>query len=324
MKFASLNRGRDGALVVVSKDGRRYQTVPEIADTMQYALDNWNTVESALQDVYTALNADENSGTPVDVNDLHSPLPRAYEWIDGSAYINHIVLVRKARNAEPPATLKTDPLVYQGGSSVFLRPTQDIPLKNVDWGCDFESEICVVLDDIPMGTSGADVDKHIRLVMLCNDVTLRNLIPPELAKGFGFFNSKPATAFSPLAVTPDELGELWQEGRLHLNMKTILNGEVFGDVESGPEMHFSFRDIVTHVCKTRSFCAGTIVGSGTVSNVDTSRGSSCLSEKRMLEIIATGSASTSYLKDGDHVQIEMFDTNGDSIFGQINQTVKEI
>ena len=175
-----------------------------------------------------------------------------------------------------------------------------------------------------MGTSGADVDKYIRLVMLCNDVTLRNLIPPELKKGFGFFNSKPATAFSPIAVTPDEIDEFWKDGRLHLNMNTILNGEVFGDVESGPEMHFSFRDIITHICKTRSFCAGTIVGSGTVSNVDTSRGSSCLSERRMLEIIATGSASTSYLKDGDHVQIEMFTPDGQSVFGQINQTVKEI
>ena len=324
MKLGSLNTGRDGQLIVISKDNSRYTTVENIASTMQYALENWASVEPLLQERYTALNDDATMRSPFDNEMVHSPLPRAYEWIDGSAYINHIVLVRKARNAEPPATLKTDPLVYQGGSSVFLRPTQDIPLKNVDWGCDFESEICVVLDDIPMGTSGADVDKYIRLVMLCNDVTLRSLIPGELAKSFGFFNSKPATAFSPIAVTPDELGEHWREGRLYLNMKTILNGEVFGDVESGPEMHFSFRDIVTHICKTRSFCAGTIVGSGTVSNVDTSRGSSCLSEKRMLETIATGKPSTSYLRDGDHVQIEMFDTTGHSLFGQINQTVKEI
>ena len=323
MKLGSLNHGRDGKLIVISKDNTRYVEATGIADTMQHALENWDVVEPQLNALYDSLN-NGSTGTPLDTTTLHSPLPRAYEWIDGSAYINHIVLVRKARNAEPPETLETDPLVYQGGSSVFLRPTQDIPLKNFDWGCDFESEICVVLDDIPMGTSGADVDKYIRLVMLCNDVTLRNLIPPELKKGFGFFNSKPATAFSPIAVTPDEIDEFWKEGRLHLNMKTILNGEVFGDVESGPEMHFSFRDIITHICKTRSFCAGTIVGSGTVSNVDTSRGSSCLSERRMLEIIATGSASTSYLKDGDHVQIEMFTPDGQSVFGQINQTVKEI
>ena len=318
MKLGSLNHGRDGKLIVISKDNSRYVEATGIADTMQHALENWTSVEPQLEALYDSLN-DGSEGTPLDTTALHSPLPRAYEWIDGSAYINHIVLVRKARNAEPPETLRTDPLVYQGGSSVFLRPTQDIPLKNFDWGCD-----CVVLDDIPMGTSGADVDKYIRLVMLCNDVTLRNLIPPELKKGFGFFTSKPATAFSPIAVTPDEIDEFWKEGRLHLNMKTILNGEVFGDVESGPEMHFSFRDIITHICKTRSFCAGTIVGSGTVSNIDTSRGSSCLSERRMLEIIATGSASTSYLKDGDHVQIEMFTPDGQSVFGQINQTVKEI
>ena len=238
MKLGSLNRGRDGALIIISKDGTRYKEVEHIAPTMQYALDNWNKVEAKLQSVSNEL--EDGSGLPLDTKDLHSPLPRAYEWIDGSAYINHIVLVRKARNAEPPETLRTDPLVYQGGSSVFLRPTEDIPLKNEEWGLDFESEICIVLDDIPMGTTGADVDKYIRLVMICNDVTLRGLIPPELKKGFGFFNSKPATAFSPYAVTPDELGADWIEGRLHINMKTWLNGDLFGDVESGPEMHFSF------------------------------------------------------------------------------------
>jgi fumarylacetoacetate (FAA) hydrolase len=324
MKLGSLNRGRDGALIVISKDGTRYSEVENISPTMQQALENWSDVESKLQKVYTQLNENMNFGHSLDTTELHSPLPRAYEWIDGSAYINHIVLVRKARNAEPPETLRTDPLVYQGGSSVFLRPTEDIPLKNEQWGLDFESEICVVLDDIPMGTTGADVDKHVRLVMLCNDVTLRSLIPLELKKGFGFFNSKPATAFSPFAVTPDELGDNWIEGRLHINMKTWLNGDLFGDVESGPEMHFSFRDIVGHICKTRSFCAGTIVGSGTVSNEDTSKGSSCLSEKRMLETIADGHPTTSYMTDGDHVQIEMVNNDGESIFGQINQTVRQV
>lgn len=321
MKFASLKGGRDGQLAIVSQDNQRFITVPEIASTLQYALDNWSEVESKLDEVYAELNADSHLGSPVTISDLHSPLPRAYEWIDGSAYINHIVLVRKARNAEPPATLKTDPLVYQGGSGTFLAPTQDIPLLNPKWGLDFESEICVILDDIPQGTTGKDVDKYIRLICICNDVTLRNLIPLELQKGFGFFNSKPSTAFSPFAVTPDELDKSWKEGRLMLNMKTILNGNVFGDVEAGPEMHFSFRDIITHICKTRSFTAGTIVGSGTVSNEDVSRGSSCLSEKRMLEKINTGEFTTAYLQDGDRVQIEVFAENGRSIFGQIDQKV---
>ncbi len=324
MKFASLKGGRDGQLAVISQDNQRFITVPEIAPTLQEALDNWNTVEPQLQEVYARLNSDSSLGTAVNVEELHSPLPRSYEWIDGSAYINHIVLVRKARNAEPPSTLKTDPLVYQGGSGTFLAPTQDIPLIDSNWGLDFESELCVILDDIPAGTTGKDIDKYIRLICICNDVTLRNLIPPELKKGFGFFTSKPSTAFSPFAVTPDELGDSWIDGRVHLNMKTILNGEVFGNVEAGPEMHFSFRDIIGHICKTRGFTAGTIVGSGTVSNEDVSRGSSCLSEKRMLEKINTGEFITSYLQDGDHVQIEMFDKNGASIFGQINQKVVQV
>ena len=266
MKFATLNNGtRDGKLLLVSRDNSRCR----LMTFQRCLLDNWNDY-AELENVYKRLCTGEIVGNPVDVSLLHSPLPRAYEWIDGSAYINHIVLVRKARNAEPPETLRTDPLVYQGGSGTFLRPTEDIPLINSAWGLDFESEICVVLGDTPIGTAGEAVDEHVRLVMLCNDVTLRNLIPPELKKGFGFFTSKPSTAFSPFAVTPDELGEHWREGRLNLNMKTIYNGSVFGDVESGPEMHFSFRDIVGHICKSRAFTAGTIVGSGTVSNEDTS------------------------------------------------------
>lgn len=324
MKVASLKSGRDGQLVVVSQDNQRFFVATDIAPTLQDALDNWSTAEPKLKEIYAQLNSDISFGSPVNITDLHSPLPRAYEWIDGSAYINHIVLVRKARNAEPPPTLKTDPLVYQGGSGTFLAPTQDIPLINVDWGLDFESEICVILDDIPAGTKGADIDKYIRLICICNDVTLRNLIPPELQKGFGFFTSKPSTAFSPFAVTPDELEDSWIEGRLHLNIKTTLNNEVFGDVEAGPEMHFSFRDIIEHICKTRSFTAGTIVGSGTVSNEDISRGSSCLSEKRMLEKINTGEFITPYLQAGDHIQIEVFDAKGISIFGQINQKVTQV
>lgn len=324
MKFATLANGsRDGKLLLVSRDNSRCTELHNIP-TLQYLLDNWDDHAAGLENVYGRLCSGEIVGDPVDISALHSPLPRAYEWIDGSAYINHIVLVRKARNAEPPETLRTDPLVYQGGSGTFLRPTEDIPLINAEWGLDFESEICVVLGDTPIGTAGKAVDEHVRLVMLCNDVTLRNLIPPELKKGFGFFTSKPSTAFSPFAVTPDELGEHWREGRLHLNMKTVYNGNVFGDVESGPEMHFSFRDIVGHICKSRAFTAGTIVGSGTVSNEDTSNGSSCLSEKRMLEKIATGKFVTPYMSQGDTIQIEMQLPDGSSPFGTISQTVVKV
>jgi fumarylacetoacetate (FAA) hydrolase len=320
MKLGTLkNQSRDGQLVVISRDNKRMLPATGVAQTMQEALDNWNTSAPLLEAIYTRVNNGE--GEAVDTKKFHAPLPRAYEWIDGSAYINHIVLVRKARNAEPPATLKTDPLVYQGGSGVLLGPTDDIVLHDYNWGLDFESEICVVLGDTPIGTKGEEVDQHIKLVMLCNDVTLRNLIPAELAKSFGFFNSKPATAFSPFAVTPDELGEQWKEGRLYQNMKTTYNGSLFGDVEAGPEMHFSFRDIVGHVCKTRSFTAGSIVGSGTISNEDTSRGSSCLSEKRMLEKINTGAFVTPYMNIGDTIKIEMLDNDGHSIFGTIEQKV---
>lgn len=257
----------------------------------------------------------------VDVKKLLSPLPRAYEWIDGSAYINHIVLVRKARGAEPPKTLKTDPLVYQGGSGTFLAPTQDIAHYSEDFGIDFESEICVIVDDVPMGTSKKKAEQHIKLFMLANDVTLRNLIPNELAKGFGFFVSKPSTAFSPFAVTPDELGDAYKDGRIHLDLVTTYNGKLFGNPNAGPEMHFSFLDLIEHCTKTRSLTAGTIIGSGTVSNEDRSRGSSCLAEKRMLEKIETGNFITPFMRFGDTVEIEMKDKKGNSIFGKISQKV---
>ena len=240
--------------------------------------------------------------------------------MDGSAYINHIVLLRKARNAEPPATLEPDPLVYQGGSDTFLGPRDDIPVADLSWGVDFESEIAVVLGDTPQGVSSEDAAKHIRLYMLCNDVSLRNLIPGELAKSFGFFCSKPSSAFSPLAVTPDELGDALQNGRVHLPLVTHLNDEKFGDPDAGPEMHFSFHDLISHVTKTRGFTAGAILGSGTISNKDRSRGSSCLAEKRMLEKIDTGEFKTPFMKYGDKVSIEMH-RDGISIFGQIEQTV---
>jgi fumarylacetoacetate (FAA) hydrolase len=248
-------------------------------------------------------------------------LPRAYEWVDGSAFLNHVILVRKARGAEPPETLRTDPLVYQGGSGVLLAPTDDIPLVDAAWGLDFESEVCVVLDDTPLGTRAADAARHIKLVMLANDVTLRSLVPSELAKSFGFFQSKPATAFSPFAVTPDELGDAWTGGRLQLRVRTTYNGAVVGDCDAGPEMHFSFCDLIAHICKTRAFTAGTIVGSGTVSNADRARGISCLAERRMIETIEKGKPETPFMKAGDTVEIESRGSDGSSVFGKISQKV---
>ena len=323
MKLATRKNGtRDGELLVVSSDNTRAVAVGSVAPTLQSLMDDWSTKVPHVQALAAALDAGECAGAfDVDCSTLHSPLPRSYAWIDGSAYINHIVLVRKARGAAPPETLRTDPLVYQGGSDTFLGPRDDIPLANPDWGCDFESEIAVILDDTPQGVRAEDVHKYIRLVMLCNDVSLRNLIPGELAKGFGFFGSKPSSAFSPFAVTPDELGDAWIDGRLHLPLITHLNGEKYGDPNAGPEMHFSFYDIIAHLCRTRSLSAGTIVGSGTVSNEDRARGSSCLAEQRMLEKIDTGAFITPFMKHGDHVAIEMFNAAGHSLFGRIEQTV---
>ena len=323
MKLAT-NRddSRDGRLIVVSTDNSRYLAAHEVAPTLQAALDNWSETIGPLQQLAKQLE-DPSVGFPLDFSTLTAPLPRAYEWIDGSAYINHIVLVRKARGAEPPDTLRTDPLVYQGGSGVLLGPYDDIKVPDLDWGSDFEAEVCVVVDDTPMGTQAEDANRYIRLVMLANDVSLRNLIPEELKKGFGFFNSKPATAFSPFAVTPDELGEHWRGGRLHLPMRSTLNGEKFGDPDAGPEMHFSFFDLIAHITKSRALTAGTIIGSGTVSNEDRSRGSSCLAEKRMIEKIDMGSITTPFMKYGDRIEIEMLDPEGRSLFGKISQEVSK-
>lgn len=322
MKLATLRDGtRDGKLVVVRRDNAVYAPATGIAPTLQAALDDWDRAEPQLRALADRLEKGEIAGTPVDTALLASPLPRAYEWVDGSAYINHVILVRKARNAEPPATLRTDPLVYQGGSGTFLAPTDDIPLADVAWGCDFESEIAVILGDVPQGTKASEAGKYVRLLLVANDVTLRNLIPPELAKGFGFFQSKPSTAFSPFAITPDELGAAWKDGRVHLRLKTWLNGNLVGDTDAGPEMHFSFFDLVQHIAKTRSYTAGTILGSGTVSNEDRARGISCLAEQRMVEIIESGEAKTPFMKPGDVVEIEMFDESGRSLFGRIHQKV---
>lgn len=322
MKLATRKDGtRDGALIVVHTDGTRYADAAHIAPSLQAALDRWEEVEGALLDLSRSLHAGEVEHHAVDIDQLHSPLPRAYEWIDGSAYINHIVLVRKARGAEPPETLETDPLVYQGGSGHLLSPTEDIPLVDERWGLDFESEVAVVLGDTPIGTTADKAAGYVRLVMLVNDLTWRNLIPPELAKNFGFFTSKPATAFSPFAVTPDELGDAWKDGRIHLPLRTYYNGELFGDPDAGPAMHFSFYDLIAHLTKTRAYTAGTILGSGTVSNEDRSRGSSCLAEKRMIEKIDTGEFKTPFMKVGDTVRIEMADAAGNDIFGTISQRV---
>lgn len=324
MKLATLKSGaRDGKLVVVSRDNKVYADASDIAPSLQAALDRWPETEARLKERFIDLEKGSRVSGQVDVKALAAPLPRAYEWVDGSAYINHIVLVRKARGAEPPATLRTDPLVYQGGSGVMLGPTDPIPLADPAWGCDFESEVCVVLGDTPQGTKKEAAHKYVRLVMLCNDVSLRNLIPAELEKGFGFFQSKPASAFSPFAVTPDELGPAWKEGRVHLPLITHLNGKKFGDPDAGKEMHFSFYDLIEHITKTRSFTAGTILGSGTVSNEDRRRGSSCLQEQRMIEKIDAGFMTTPFLKPGDSVTIEMLNEQGQSIFGKIDQKVVE-
>lgn len=322
MKLATLkDNSRDGKLVIVSRDGTVYTHAADIAPTLQFALDHWDNVIARLQERASDLERGAVETHAVDPDQLASPLPRAYEWIDGSAYINHIVLVRKARGAKPPETLETDPLIYQGGSGVLLAPTEDIPLRDESWGLDFEAEVAVILGDTPMGVTKDDAPDYVRLLVLVNDCTLRNLIPAELAKGFGFFQSKPASAFSPFAVTPDELGDAWRDGRIHLPLRTYYNEELFGDPEAGPEMHFSFNDLIAHIAKTRAYTAGTILGSGTVSNEDRTRGSSCLAEKRMIEKIDTGVFTTPFMKPGDTIRIEMLDKDGVNVFGTINQKV---
>jgi fumarylacetoacetate (FAA) hydrolase len=322
MKLATLNDGtRDGRLIVVKRDHSAYVPATSVAPTLQAALDRWEEVEPPLQALARELESGHARGVPLDVRALHSPLPRAYEWVDGSAYLNHVILVRKARNAEPPPTLKTDPLVYQGGSGTFLTPTQDLVLPDEGWGMDFESEVAVILGDVPQGTQARDAARYVKLVMLCNDITLRNLIPAELAKGFGFFHGKPSSAFSPFALTPDELGPAWKDGRVHLRLRSTLNGQVVGDTDAGPEMHFSFFDLIQHITKTRALTAGTILGSGTVSNEDRARGISCLAEQRMIETIEAGTPRTPFMKVGDRIDIEMFGPEGTSLFGRISQKV---
>ena len=336
MKLATLNDGtRDGKLVVVSKDLTRYCAADNIAPTLQAALDDWDRIAPKLQALYTDV---EHEAVPCErfhEREAHSPLPRAYQWADGSAYINHVELVRKARDAEVPQSFYHDPLMYQGGSDKFLPPRADIPLGDPAWGCDMEGEIAIITDDVPMGVSQEDAADHIKLLMLVNDVSLRGLIPAELAKGFGFFQSKPSSAFSPVAVTPDELGDAWKDSVIHLPLMVDYNGEPFGRAEAGEDATFSLAELVAHAAKTRELGAGAIIGSGTVSNKgedggpgkpvsEGGRGYSCIAEIRMIETIADGEAKTRFMRAGDTVRVEMKDRQGHSIFGAIEQKVVEV
>jgi len=324
MKLASLKSGRDGALVVVSRDLTRCLPVAHVAMTLQHALDHWDEASLTLMRIYDLLNEGHVEGErPFDPKACASPLPRAYQWADGSAYVTHVELVRKARGADMPPSFWTDPLMYQGGSDSFIGPCDPILAADEAWGIDFEGEVAVITDDVPMGTDAMHAGHHIKLLMLVNDVSLRNLIPAELAKNFGFFQSKPASAFSPVAVTPDEIVESWRDGKVHLPLTVTYNGKPFGHPDAGVDMTFSFPQLIAHAAKTRALVAGSIVGSGTVSNKSGNVGSACLAEKRTLETIESGKPVTPFMKFGDRIRIEMFDTDGKSIFGAIDQQVKK-
>lgn len=323
MKLASINDGtRDGKLIVVNRALTQAVMVPEIAQTLQYALDNWKTCRAQLEAVYTQLNQG-NYKSVLDFAELKlaSPLPRAYQWADGSAYVNHVELVRKARGAEMPENFWHDPLMYQGGSDTFLGPRDSIPLIDESVGMDFESEIAVITNDVALGANTTTAADAICLFMLVNDVSLRNLIPNEMAKGFGFFQSKPSSAFSPVAITPDELGAAWDGKKVHLPLQTSFNNKLFGAPNAGVDMTFDFPTLIAHAAKTRRLGAGTIIGSGTVSNYDRTKGSSCIAEVRMLETLQHGKPITPFMKAGDTVRIEMFDEKNQSLFGAIEQTV---
>jgi len=324
MKLATLRRGgRDGRLAIVSRDLARCVLVPGIAPTLQAALDDWATLAPRLAERAAALELTGANAEvlPFDAAQCTAPLPRAYHWVDGSAYVNHVELVRKARGAEMPASFWTDPLVYQGGSDDLLGARDDVPFADESWGIDLEAEIAVITDDVPYGTTADAAGTHIKLLTLVNDWSLRNLIPGELAKGFGFYQSKPATSFAPVAVTPDELGAAWRDYKVHLPLLSRINGADFGRPDAGTDMTFTFAQLIAHVARTRRLGAGTIVGSGTVSNYDRSRGASCLAERRMLEQLESGSARTPFLKFGDRVSIEMTGSNGVNIFGTLDNRV---
>jgi fumarylacetoacetate (FAA) hydrolase len=324
VKLATLRQGgRDGQLAIVSRDLTQCELVPDIAPTLQAALDDWDRISPRLAERAAAL---DRRGVPAhqmpfDSVKCMAPLPRAYHWVDGSAYVNHVELVRKARKAEMPDSFWTDPLVYQGGSDDLLGARDDVPFGDEAWGIDLEAEIAVIVDDVAMGTNALDAGEHVKLIALVNDWSLRNLIPGELAKGFGFYQSKPSTSFSPVVVTPDELGPAWRDTKVHLPLVSRINGQPFGQPDAGTDMTFNFAQLIAHVTKTRRLRAGAIVGSGTVSNYDRSRGASCLAEKRMLEQIESGTARTPFLRFGDRVSIEMLDADGRSIFGALDNRV---
>jgi fumarylacetoacetate (FAA) hydrolase len=323
MKLATIKTtDRDGSLVVVNRELTKAKPVPDIALTLQDALDNWSEAEPQLQQVYRALNDDACDYVPFDPCQVAAPLPRAYQWLDGSTYLSHVERVRKARGVEMPNSLFDDPLMYQGASDNMLGACDPIEAANEEWGIDFEAEVGVITDDVAYGVSIKDAASHIRLILLINDVSLRNLIPDELAKGFGFLQGKPASAFSPVVVTPDELGAAWEDAKLHLPLKVYWNGQLFGNANAGADMQFSFARLIHHAAKSRKLIAGTIIGSGTVSNYDSTKGHSCIVEKRVVEIIETGAAITEYLRFGDKVRIEMLDVQGHSIFGAIEQEVR--
>jgi fumarylacetoacetate (FAA) hydrolase len=323
MKLATLKDGsRDGQLVVVSRDLASAHFATGMATTLQQVLDDWNFISPQLEDLAATLNGGKaRHAFAFEPRACMAPLPRAYQWVDGSAYLNHVELVRKARGADMPASFFEDPLMYQGGSDDFLGPCDDAPFLSTDWGIDFESEVAVITGDVPNGCSADSALEGVRLLMLVNDWSLRNLIPAELAKNFGFLQSKPATAFGPVAVTPDELGPAWQGGRVHLSVESRWNGQRVGLCEAGPEMSFHFGQLIAHVAKTRRLRAGSIVGSGTVSNKDWSCGISCIAERRAIETIETGQPKTAYMQFGDTVRIEMLGRDGHSVFGAIDQRV---
>jgi len=334
MKLASLKSGRDGKLVIVSRDLTRYTDATRIAPTLQAALDDWDKAEPELRALAQSL---DSGAAPVErfhERECASPLPRAYQWADGSAYLNHVELVRKARGAEVPASFYEDPLMYQGGSDAFLGPRDAIAMPTEEgWGIDMEGEVAVITGDVPMGVTPEEAGEFIRLIMLVNDVSLRGLIPGELAKGFGFFQSKPSSAFSPCAVTPDELGAAWSDGAVHLPLLVRYNGGEFGRANAGVDLTFNFPQLIAHAAKSRPLCAGTIIGSGTVSNkldggpgkpvAEGGAGYSCIAEIRMIETIQDGAAKTPFMKFGDNVEIKMKDKDGHSIFGSIEQKVAQ-
>jgi fumarylacetoacetate (FAA) hydrolase len=323
MKLATINDGtRDGQLAVVARDLKTAHLADGIAPTLQAALDDWSFIAPQLDELYQTLNSGRGHRSfDFDPARCMAPLPRAFQWADGSAYVNHVELVRKARGADMPASFWEDPLMYQGGSDDLQGPLADIALAHEEWGIDFEAEVAVITGDVAMGSTPDQAYQQIRLLMLVNDVSLRELIADELAKGFGFLQSKPATSFSPVAVTPDELGEAWKGGKVHLPLRSTHNGKLVGQPNAGVDMVFNFPKLIAHLCKTRNARAGTIVGSGTVSNKDPKAGYSCIAEKRCLEMIADGAASTPFMQFGDTIRIEMFDADKKSIFGAIEQKV---